>query len=1083
MMESDLDTPQSTLSDPVISSTDCPDQSDPPELYVPVLIRDTELQGLVDTGANRSYIKQSHVESLQLPTISLQRSVRLGDGSTTRQSSATDATEFTSNGHTLQHSFGILPNICYDLIIGRDLLCRLGIGIQGIIMSSLQTSTAQGDDDMLDDPKTCDSVDLVSSDDLAAIREGISPALDQNVHIPEHEFCTFPGSQVHIRTDDHKPIFRRQYPIAHTLQSAVTEQIEKWLRTNRIRRAHSSTQWNLPLTVAPKKDLLGHKTAVRVCLDPRALNVILPDDNYPIPRISDLFDKLRGFHVASSLDLRESYTQLRVSDDDQEKLSFTWNSVRYSWQGAPYGLKFLTSHFQRVMTAILHECHAFCIIFVDDVVVFSASISQHIDHLRCVIQALNDANLRLNLDKCRFGCTQLPVLGHIISSDRIRPDPDKISSLHNLPVPHTGKQIESFLGLANYLRDYIPLYSKIATPLEKLRKRKTIGAEWTAECQRAFDTLKLVLSQAPVLSAADPDHPLLVATDASQYGVGAALYQLINNTPRYIAFASRALNKAQTNYPATLRELLAVVFAVSKFRNWLYGRHFTLYCDHSALSYLFTGKHESRMLNYWAYSLCEYNFSIVHRPGVLNILPDALSRLYDSPLRGESATSSSAQLNVIELDASHRQPTTELKQFIEQRFDKTSPDADRQTAILEEAHGLNHLGADALFKQVWSQGYYWPSLLKDCKRVTAQCQTCQQFNIVRQGFHPLNPIHAELPFDHLAIDLAGPFPTSHRGHNFLLVVTDIASRFTLLRSLTDKTANTVALHLYHVFCDFGFPKILQSDNGTEFVNSTMKELKQQFGFDHRTISPYHPQANGAAESHVKIAKHLLVKLCHGDWTNWDLFVPAAQFGMNSRITKRHGSAPFTLMFARIQNSFKSYQDAVSRPLSDHQLRQRVDHMTRIVFPAIHDKTKSTSTNMTLMFDKQHKIVTDGFPAGSQVMLSVASRQSKLHPQYEGPFKILRRTKGGSYTLLDSTGSLYPKNVSPDKLKIISLPDVAPSYEVERILDHRGPISKREYLVRWKGYSSDQDSWEPASNFDSPLLIQQYHQHRLQAGRE
>jgi hypothetical protein len=1054
----------------------------PSELFIPVTIAETTIKALIDTGATRSYLKQSLADDLNLPRCSTSSKVRLGDGSLIPMTSKTEDIILKANDRTLTCRLGILPDLLHDMIVGRDIMFQFGISISGLPDPSHACCSTDNDDNMIDQSKDTSSLTRISADDLQQIMDGTITTLNANAAIPSSSFCNLPESVVCLHTSDNKPIFRRQYPIPRALQPAVTDQVKKWLASHRIREATPSTQWNLPLTVAPKKDLLGNKTAVRVCVDTRAINAILPDDNYPIPRISDLFEKLRGFKVASSLDLRESYTQLLVRVEDQHKLTFTWNSVRYSWQGSPYGLKFLTAHFQRVMTSILSKCLPFVIIFVDDIVVFSDSVTEHIVHLNAVISTLNSACLRLNLDKCQFGFTQLPILGHIISGDSIKADPDKIASFHNLPIPRTGKQVESFLGMANYLREYVPLYARICAPLEKLRKVKTIGEEWTPACQRSFELIKKVLSEAPTLTQADPALPLLVATDASQHGVGAVLYQTENGKNRFIAFASKALNPAQVNYPATRRELLAVIFAVSKFRNWLYGQKFTLFCDHAAITYLFTGSHETKMLNYWAYTLLEYNFTIVHRPGILNTLPDALSRLYPSLSEEGKAANQVDQLNAIELDIRSKRVNQELQKFVRERLDKKADISDdEKAALLSRLHALNHLGADALFKQVWSEGYYWPTLLKDCRDHTSQCTPCQQFNISRQGFHPLNPIHASLPFDHLAIDLAGPFPTSVNGMNFLFVITDIATRFTLLRAIPDKTALTIAACLYQIFADFGFPKIIQSDNGTEFVNSVVDELRTSFGFDHRTISPYHPQANGAAESHVKISKQILSKLCNGQWNNWDLFIPATQHGMNLRVTKRHGSTPFSLMFARAHNPFKAYDAVSSEPLTEEQLQARIKTMTELVFPLILEKATQSSKKSIVMFQKSHKILDQGFPDGSYVMLNTESRTSKLHPKYEGPFKVLKRTKGGSYTLLDSTGVLYPRNVSPDKLKVVSLPPPASSsYEVEKILKHRGPVGNREYLVKWKGYSAKSNTWEPATNFESPLIIQQYHD-RVNAG--
>lgn len=1041
------------------------------ELLLPMQIEGRTVQALLDTGASCSFLRTDLGAAFRAPSLVLGGSIQLADGSIQPRHGVTRPLHISCNGCSVTSSFELMPNMIHEAIIGRDLLFRFGIVIGGLPPPSATVVIDDSDDNMLEDPKNDTGEEATSLSEL--IKSSIEVVLQQNTEIPADSFCSFPGSIVSIQTD--KPVFRRQYPIPFALRNAVDKQIEKWLATKRITKADPSSQWNLPLTCAPKKDLQGFKTDVRVCMDPRAINEVLPDDNYPIPRISELFEKLQGFTVASSLDLKESYTQLLVAEEDRKKLTFTWNSKRYSWTGAPYGLKFLTSHFQRTMTTILHECMSFVLVYVDDIVVFSPDIETHVLHLQTVIETLNRYHLRLNLEKCRFGRRQLLILGHILSGTSVSADPSKLTTMQSIPEPVTGKQLESFLGFANYLRDYIPLLSSVAAPLERLRKLKFIGEEWTQECQLAFDTIKALLSAAPTLNHAHPDHELLVATDASEAGVGAVLYQHINGRNQYISFASKALNKAQTNYPATRRELLAVIFAVSKFRHWLYGRKFSLYCDHAALSYLFNGQHESKMLNYWAFCLLEYQFNIHHRPGVLNVLPDALSRVYPSA-KGKDEGGAQLRLANIELDSLPGQSAEPRKRG------KTQPAADERISILEALHGLNHLGTDALYNQAWKQGHNWPTMFNDAKTVVNSCQTCMKHVVTRQGFHPLIPIEAKLPFDHIGIDLMGPFPTSQSGNNFALVVVDIATRFSLLRPLTNKTAEATADQLYRIFADFGFPKIIQSDNGAEFVNKTVNDLKQLCGFDHRTISAYHPQANGAAEAHVKLSKMLLTKLCNGEWTSWDLFLPATQYGINCRITKRHSSTPFSLMFARTMNPLSNFKDVSSDLLTEEELVKRMTTMLEVIHPSVNEKTSRYSKRMKASFHRRHRIHEASFSEGTKVMLETQPRTSKLKARYEGPFSILRQTTGRSYELLDATGKLYPHRVSSNRLKLISTSELPTSYEIDNILAHRGKPNKREYLVHWKGYDSSHDSWEPASNFDSPIAISQYWD-SLKTGKE
>jgi hypothetical protein len=878
----------------------------------------------------------------------------------------------------------------------------------------------------------------------------------------------------------------------------VDAQVEKWLRLGITMHAPPDSPWNSPLTVAPKKDALGNKVDVRVCLDPRHLNNIVEDEAYPIPIIKQLFEKLNGFAVASSLDLMWSYHQFPVHPPHRIKTTFTWNGIRYMFAGAPFGIKFLTALFQRTMMTALKDHLAFVIIFVDDCLVFSASADLHASHLIAVIETLTAANLKLRPEKCHFAYVRVQLLGHILTGNTISADPAKTSTFALMSRPLSGKQVESLLGFTSYLRDYIPCYSRIAAPLEALRKVKWVGPMWSPDCEQSFLTFKKVLSQPPILSMPDFSLPFLVGTDASQYGVGAVLYQEVGDSRRYISFASQALNSAQRNYPATRRELLAIVFALRKFRQWLWGSHFTLFTDHRALSFLFTQKHENYMLNHWADILLDYDFTVVHRPGFLMILEDSLSRLYPpsfweesdltpskkvlEPLLETNKTEQSIKINLLAVDEGARNVDQKLNSFIHERLNKIDPGThEERSKLLDHIHNQGHMGAEMLFEQTWARGYYWPLMKKQCQEKIATCQQCLKYNTGKTGFHPLRTISAALPFDHVAIDLFGPLTPSTNGSNYVLLLVDIATRFVILRPIMDKTAESVSRALYMIFTDFGIPQIIQSDNGTEFSNLIINQIASLANIDHRFISPYHPRANGAAESHVKLSKRLLYKLVQGDMEHWDAYLPSVQLALNLRIPNRHISTPFALMFGRAYGDSAEQIKPSTKPLSPAQIEERHHMMRQVVFPTLQSRTEQYNKRIAKQHDNQVSIVKDpGYAPGTPVMIVNDNAQPGEAP-FVGPFKIIRRTKGGAYQIEDSIGSLLPRDLPPSKLKPIKEQPSTTSYEVEAIVNHRGKRNNLEYLVKWKDYPPDENTWEPPASFNSDRPILQYWRRRSQRG--
>ena len=462
---------------------------------------------------------------------------------------------------------------------------------------------------------------------------------------------------------------------------------------------------------------------------------------------------------------------------------------------------------QRVISKVLTpfpDAYAFQV----DITIATSSSDPRV-HLRAVIQvlkALTSVNLRIRKTKCHYFKTSLIILGHRVSREGVSVDKEKLKEVMSWPMPKTGNDVERYLGLLNYFRDFIPIYSTIAAPLERMRKMVSITtSDWTSDRHAAFQSLRDALANSPILSHPDFDKPFSVATDASNVGIGAVLYQLrdmqasdCSSNRLWVRFVARALQPAERNYSATRRELLAIVFLLARFRHYLWGNHFVLYTDHKALSYLFSQKDLSPVMSGWIDRILEFNFNIIHRPGVLNILPDALSRLFSLDASSESKLVSSIQdAKLLSSSLTSDCPDEEPRPS----SGTGSSELDSKSiSMIDHAHLFGHFGVKATVERLRQMGHQWPSMVSDVSARLEQCIPCQRFTIVRHGFHPLTPISARLPMDHIAIDCALSFPTSPRGFNILLVIVDVCSRFEFLRCLVDKSARSVAIALLAIFC-------------------------------------------------------------------------------------------------------------------------------------------------------------------------------------------------------------------------------------------------------------------------------------------
>ena len=383
----------------------------------------------------------------------------------------------------------------------------------------------------------------------------------------------------------------------------------------------SSSSWASPVVLVTKRD-----GSLRLCVDYGKVNDLLIKDSYPLPRIDDSLDALSGAKWFSTLDLPNGYWQVPMDPKDIDKTAFTTPYGLFHFKVMPFGLANAPATFERMMERVLAGLHwEVCLIYLDDVIVFSRTFEEHIVRLHEVFSRIKGANLKLSPTKCRLFCHEVGYLGHIVSKDGVATDPKKIEAISSWPVPRTTKEVRSFVGLCSCYRRFVRGFADIARPLHRATEANR-EFYCSSECQEAFDQLKKALTTPPILAYPSEAGLFWLDTDASGSGVGAVLSQEQDGEKRVIAYYSRVLSGNEHNYCVTRRELLAVVLAVKHFHHYLWGRHFMVHSDHGSLRWLMNFKNPEGQLWRWLQILSEYDFEIQYRPGAQHRNADGLSR-------------------------------------------------------------------------------------------------------------------------------------------------------------------------------------------------------------------------------------------------------------------------------------------------------------------------------------------------------------------------------------------------------------------------------------------------------------------------
>lgn len=428
----------------------------------------------------------------------------------------------------------------------------------------------------------------------------------------------------HLNLKDNEPVYTRNYRLPQAHREEISNQVKKLLKDNLIELSVSN--YNSPLILVPKKSLDG-TPKYRMCVDYRRLNRKLIPDRFPLPRIEDIFDNLGRSKYFSIMDLKSGFHQIPLSQKSRKYTAFSTQSGMYQWKVLPFGLSVAPGSFSRMMAlAFSGLSPERCFTYMDDLIAMGFSEQHHIENLRNIFETCRKCCLKLNPEKCEFFKREVSFLGHVCTDEGLKADPKKIAVMQRYPRPQDKESVRRFVAFANYYRRFVENFSKITQPMTNLTKKR-VEFVWTNECETAFQTLKQKLINSPILKYPDFSREFKLIVDASDFACGGILTQNYDGIDMPIVYISKSFNKAERNKPPIEKELLAVHFAITEFRPYIYGRHFIVKSDHKPLIYLYNLKNPSSCLSRIRLDLEEYDFEIQYIRGKDNVIADALSRI------------------------------------------------------------------------------------------------------------------------------------------------------------------------------------------------------------------------------------------------------------------------------------------------------------------------------------------------------------------------------------------------------------------------------------------------------------------------
>lgn len=787
-----------------------------------------------------------------------------------------------------------------------------------------------------------------------------------------------------------------------------------------------SSPWSSALHMAAKKD-----GDWRPCGDYRQLNSQTIPDRYPIALIQDYSSILAGKKIFSKIDLKKAFHHIPVAEEDVPKTAVLTPFGLFEFLCMPFGLRNAAQTFQRFINEVLSGLE-FVYAYIDDLLIASTTQEEHEEHLRSVFKRLSEYGLCISPDKCVFGSDQIDFLGYRITPDGVAPLPDRVNALINFKKPETIAELRRFIGAINFYRRHIKNAAATQAPLNDIlkdsKKNDKRPVPWTSITSSAFDQMRHQLAQATLLAHPVHSADLRLTTDASSSAVGAVLEQSVNDSWQPLGFFSRKLSPAQQKYSTYDRELTAIYEAIKYFRPWLEARDFAIRTDHKPLVHAFRRKNDKsttpvqlRQLSF----ISQFSTNIQYINGSANSVADALSRIDAlrfpttidfNQLAQAQATDQELQKLLADDESSLKLQkltygkgnqvvycdvsTNDIRPYVPEQF---------RRQVYDTFHNLSHPSGRST-NVIISQRYVWPSMNKDITYWARNCVPCQKSKIGRHVHtQPGTFTNPDQRFDHVHIDLVGPLPEVD-GLKYCLTMVDRFTRWPEAIPVRDITADTVANAFFsHWIARFGCPKIVTTDQGSQFESALYTSLLNLVGGKRIRTTAYHPPANGLVERWHRTMKAAI--MCHQN-PHWTKVLPTVLLGLRTCYKEELKASPAEFLYGstlRIPGEFFTHEDPPGDPnffLEDFRV-----HMRNVKpVPAAHHCKQKTFCYKDLY-------------TCSHVFLRVDGVKRPLEQPYSGPHEVVKRLKDDRTFVINLNGKETVVNVERLKPAHLATDDV------------------------------------------------------------